>query len=721
MERLLPQECPLTMQVCPECGREYDDEVEYCPHDAAQVREVQQEDSDDDKDSLVGRLLDGRWRIQEKFGEGGMGSIYVASQESVGREVVIKTLRTGLSDSEEFTERFWREAKVTTTINHPHCVTILDYGETEDGTLYLAMELLDGEPLADRMERGRIPLVEILEIGKQIASALSAAHERDIVHRDLKPDNIYLLDISDGSTFVKVLDFGISKDLNSEDNLTQTGQLFGTPQYMSPEQSQDGDLDGRTDLYSLGCILYELLAEEPPFAGDSPTSILLAHVQREVRPLGEVASRGLPNRLEDLVVRLLEKDPDDRPQTATEVRQILGDILADQSTAGLDTSKHSSGTGTADQRDDVGRAATIGSESTGERIQSDGGSPRRVSSDDEPTPAAGAAQEVTRENTSSPLLEANRGLLMLAIGLLLVVCVGIGGLSVYYVFSEEKEAEAEPAVAERTDVRPESKATSGAGAEREDAAVVETDGETAEVKVEAEPDVGVDVHETAPRVGARAEEGADEQVGGGSGSEQENSSGRAEGGSKSAESGDEPVAGGDGASDGDSEVPSLEEAKDKVVDSESSVESTSNEAAESSADDQATEPNERESPREDSEPDDPADPAPDPASFIRRVSLSITGPVCSREKIERRLDKRMARLGRCYSDETQEGGAGPSGDVLVEWNISTDGVVLEPAVLTSSLGHPTIEACLEQKLGNLQFPAPEGGRCYTRAKFAFGK
>jgi len=197
------------MQVCPECGREYEDEVEYCPHDAAQVREVQQEDADDDQDSLVGRLLDGRWRIREKFGEGGMGSIYVASQESVDREVVIKTLRTGLSDSEEFTERFWREAKVTTTINHPHCVTILDYGETDDGTLYLAMELLDGEPLADRMERGRIPLGEVLEIGKQIASALAAAHERDIVHRDLKPDNIYLLDISDGSTFVKVLDFGI--------------------------------------------------------------------------------------------------------------------------------------------------------------------------------------------------------------------------------------------------------------------------------------------------------------------------------------------------------------------------------------------------------------------------------------------------------------------------------------------------------------------------------
>jgi serine/threonine protein kinase len=688
------------MQVCPECGREYEDEVEYCPHDAAQVREVQHDGSEDERDSLVGRLLDGRWRIQEKFGEGGMGSIYIASQESVGREVVIKTLRTGLSDSEEFTDRFWREAKVTTTINHPHCVTILDYGETEDGTLYLAMEFLDGEPLADRMERGHIPLVEILEIGKQIASALAAAHQREIVHRDLKPDNIYLLDISDGSTFVKVLDFGISKDLSSEDNLTQTGQLFGTPQYMSPEQSQDGELDGRTDLYSLGCILYELLAEQPPFTGDSPTSILLAHVQRDVSPLGEVASREIPSRLEDLVVRLLAKDPEDRPQTATEVRQILGDILADQSTAGSHGAETSAETEAADQQEEVGRAATLGAGASEERVESDGGSPKRASSDDAPTPTAGAAQEVTRENTSSSTLEANRGLLILAIGLLILACLGVGGLSLYYVLSEEKEAKAQPVATEQTDLGAESTTTSGASADVGRTPDVGRHEQPADAAADSDPDVGVDAGEEAARVGAKAEQRGDEQAQG--------SSGRSGGAHGSSESGEEHESGGDASTGDDSEAPSREESKEKVVEESSSGEKTSEASG-------------LEESHEGPEVDEPGESEPNPASFVRRVSLSITGPVCSRGEIEGRIDERMGRLGACYRDETGGGGTGPSGNVLVEWNISTDGTVIEPAVLTSSLGHPTIESCVEQKLSNLEFPAPEGGRCYTRAKFAFGK
>jgi len=482
---------------------------------------------------------------------------------------------------------------------------------------------------------------------------------------------------------------------------------------MSPEQSRDGDLDGRTDLYSLGCILYELLAEQPPFTGDSPTSILLAHVQRDVRPLGEVASREIPDRLEDLVVRLLEKEPNDRPQTATEVRQTLGDILAEQSTPGDPRSETSTEAETTDEQDEVGRAATLGAESTDERIQSDGGSSRRVSADDKPTPAAGAAREVTRESTASSLLEANRGLLMLAIGLLLVVCVGVGGLSVYYVFSEQKEADVQPAVAERTEVPSGSTASSEANA-GEDAAGSGHPEETADVAASPGPDGGSDAREAAPRAGAKAGDEAEDQTGGASGSEQDGSSGRSGGGRESDESGDEKTAGAGESPAGESESPSLEEAREKVVDSEAPDESPSDEAAEPSN-------GERESSEEATGADDSSGSAPNPASFVRRASLSITGPVCSREKIEGRLDERMARLGECYSEEANGGGAGPSGDVLLEWNISTDGTVVDPAVLTSSLGRPNIETCLEQRLSNLQFPAPEGGRCYTRAKFAFGK
>ena len=136
------------MRVCPECDREYGDDVEFCAQDGSRLHDAEEES----KDGLVGRVLEGRWRIEEKFGEGGMGSIFMASQESVGRRVAIKTLRSALSENEEFSQRFMQEARVTSTINHPHCVTILDFGQTDNQMLYLAMEFLDGQPLADRME-----------------------------------------------------------------------------------------------------------------------------------------------------------------------------------------------------------------------------------------------------------------------------------------------------------------------------------------------------------------------------------------------------------------------------------------------------------------------------------------------------------------------------------------------------------------------------------------
>ena len=314
---------PGLKKVCPTCQNTYEEGVEYCPLDGMKLRHKR----DAQDDPLVGQLLDGRWQIEEKIGEGGMGAVYAASQRSVNRKVAIKTLRAQLNDSEEFVDRFFREAQIATTINDPHCVTILDFGQTEEGVLFLAMEFLEGEDLHERLKRERLNPTEAMKIGVQLASALQAAHDAGVVHRDLKPENIYLLDRSGGDLFVKVLDFGIAKMTNAETQYTRTGQVFGTPQYMSPEQCEGGTLDGRSDLYSVGCILYEVLAGHVPFHDSKSVGLLLAHVSQPPPPL-DVRALNIPSGLERIIMRLLAKDADARYPSANALRQALEHELA---------------------------------------------------------------------------------------------------------------------------------------------------------------------------------------------------------------------------------------------------------------------------------------------------------------------------------------------------------------------------------------------------------
>jgi eukaryotic-like serine/threonine-protein kinase len=307
------------MKTCPTCQRQYGEELDFCPEDGMKLRINRKSGAD----PMIGRVLDGRWYIEEKIGEGGMGAVYRGHQRSVDRKVAVKTLRPSLSDNDAFIDRFFREARIATTINHPHCVTILDFGQDDDETLYLAMEFLEGTTLSARMV-DPMTVEQILKIGQQIASALSAAHQAHIVHRDLKPDNIFLVDIAGGGTFIKVLDFGIAKVLNSETQFTQTGQIFGTPDYMSPEQCQGTQLDGRADLYALGCILYELFGGRPPFRRDTPMAVLMAHVFESVEPM----PRRVPAAVEHLVMKLLAKDPDERYPDASAVRTSIEELLA---------------------------------------------------------------------------------------------------------------------------------------------------------------------------------------------------------------------------------------------------------------------------------------------------------------------------------------------------------------------------------------------------------
>ncbi len=314
------------MKICPTCQTEYADDIEFCSKDGMKLRRVREVS----EDPMIGRALDGRWIIDSKLGEGGMGAVYEGRQKSVNRKVAIKTLRPQLADNDEFVDRFFREAKVATTINHPHCVTILDFGQDADETLYLAMEYLEGEALADRMARGAMTLQDILRVGVQVTSALAAAHSHQIIHRDLKPDNIYLLEIPGGGVFAKVLDFGIAK-VNTEGatQYTRTGQVFGTPDYMSPEQCSGYDLDGRSDLYALGCILYEMVLGKTPFTSPSSNSmaILMAHIHEKPAP---PSAQGvtLPAEVESLIMRLLDKEPNARAESASSLNRELEVLLA---------------------------------------------------------------------------------------------------------------------------------------------------------------------------------------------------------------------------------------------------------------------------------------------------------------------------------------------------------------------------------------------------------
>lgn len=297
--------------------RQFEDEVASCPDDGARLREFQSNAT-----RLLGAVLDGRWELLSKIGEGGMGEVYRARQVNVDREVAVKILRLALASGEQYVARFFREADIASTVKNPHFVSIHDFGQTEDQLLYIAMELLEGESLGAKLRRQRIDLLEALTVAEQVCSALSAAHAAQIVHRDLKPDNIFLLEVPGGDTFVKVLDFGIAKDLSDDDQMTRTGQLFGTPEYMSPEQCEAGPVDGRSDLYALGCVLYETLTGQSPFRRGATIKTLLAQVGESATPFATLGVP-VPVGVEAIVMRLLEKHPDNRFPNALAAREAL--------------------------------------------------------------------------------------------------------------------------------------------------------------------------------------------------------------------------------------------------------------------------------------------------------------------------------------------------------------------------------------------------------------
>ena len=280
--------------------------------------------------SSAQRRLAGRYVLEEPIGRGGMGEVWRGTDTVLGREVAIKTIDLRRVPDETGTARFEREARATAGLSHPGVVTVHDSG-VEGDTAYIVMELLPGPSLADRIANGPVPVEEVVEVGQQVASALDAAHARGLVHRDIKPANIAYA----GDGRVRVLDFGITQlgETPGSQALTATHTVMGTAEYLAPEQAMGGRVDGRADLYALGCVLYALLAGRPPFRGPTPVATMMMHGQD---PVPDV--RGLrpetPDWLADLVHGLLAKDPADRPAGAASVAEALA---ARESVGGMAT------------------------------------------------------------------------------------------------------------------------------------------------------------------------------------------------------------------------------------------------------------------------------------------------------------------------------------------------------------------------------------------------
>jgi serine/threonine-protein kinase len=267
-------------------------------------------------DSLIDTLFDGRYRIQRKLGAGGMADVYLAEDQELGRRVAIKILDGRHANDAQFIERFRREAKNAAALNHPNIVSIYDRGEAED-TYYIAMEYLDGRTLKELIVgRGAAPVNVAIEYARQILSALRFAHRHGIVHRDIKPHNVLV----DGEGRVKVTDFGIARAGASQ--MTEAGSIVGTAQYLSPEQARGGEVDPRSDLYSLGIVLYELLTGKTPFDGETPVEIAMKHLSQTPKPPSKLRP-DVPPELDMVVLRALSKNPDDRYQDADEMEADL--------------------------------------------------------------------------------------------------------------------------------------------------------------------------------------------------------------------------------------------------------------------------------------------------------------------------------------------------------------------------------------------------------------
>jgi eukaryotic-like serine/threonine-protein kinase len=301
------------MKACEKCKLKFPDDTSACFLCGSALSPV--------NDPRVGSVVNGRYQLEAAIGEGGMATVYAARHRLVDRPCAVKIMNAALAKNEVIRERFRREAKAAQKLAHPNIIEIFDQGELPDGSLFLVMELLEGETLADVVFRGKLSVERALPIAIQISRALARAHDLEVIHRDLKPENVFLAEAEDGSDFVKLLDFGIARSMQDA-RLTGAGEVFGTPQYMAPERITSIDAGPSADLYALGVMLFEMLAGELPFDAPDIAAFFIKHL-KEPPPSLKSRDVSIPAELDALVTEMMAKEPKDRPVDAHRVHADL--------------------------------------------------------------------------------------------------------------------------------------------------------------------------------------------------------------------------------------------------------------------------------------------------------------------------------------------------------------------------------------------------------------
>ena len=304
---------------CPRCGQTHPETAD-CPATGSSVTPG----GDAGIGLEMGTLLADRYRLIKPIGSGGMATVYLASHEPIDRRVALKFLSRQLAHVDEAVQRFLHEAKAVSRLRSPRTVTLYDFGELDSGELYLAMEYLEGGTLSQRLREGPVSPAQAVNIVYQVCESLAEAHAKGIIHRDLKPDNILFdLDANEPDA-LRVADFGIAKLCDDSTNLTRTGRFLGTPSYVAPEVVCDLPADHRTDIYSLGCIFYEMISGRVPFRADTPISVVYKHVHEAPVPLAELdLPAGIDPAINALVMSMLAKEPGDRPENVQHVMEAL--------------------------------------------------------------------------------------------------------------------------------------------------------------------------------------------------------------------------------------------------------------------------------------------------------------------------------------------------------------------------------------------------------------
>lgn len=288
-------------------------------------------ETDNDNDPYLGTIFNGKFELVELIGGGGSGLVYRAKQLNIGSSVALKVLHLKAMAQADTLQRFQREARVTGLLSHPNIVAVSDFGVAEQGQPYLVMEFVDGASLAEYLKQyGRPPLREVIDIFSQACSGLEHAHQKEIVHRDIKPSNLMLIHNGDEGVIVKLVDFGLARSVNANqaDQITQIGDVLGSPAYMSPEQARGEMLDRRTDIYSLGCALFETLQGNPPFNGKDSVDILVKQITTDAPEMSlDGLAPVLQVKLNKIVAKCLAKDKEHRYQSALELKEALSQVM----------------------------------------------------------------------------------------------------------------------------------------------------------------------------------------------------------------------------------------------------------------------------------------------------------------------------------------------------------------------------------------------------------